>query len=595
MAVFVFSLAVYLASLPRTVSFEDSAEFVTAAATLGVPHPSGFPLYVLLARLFVWLPFGTIPWRVAFFSAVCAAAAAALVFVLARRLAASWGVVQTPLVRLAMFAVAAMLAVSEIWWSQAIYAKVYALHVLLLLAACWALLRFSADVSRDRWLAAAVFLFGLACSNHLFLSLAFAPFFAGAPLAADRRLLRPSRRWLLFAAALAAGWLPYLYLPLRAAMNPPYAFGRIVDWRDLAAYVLRSRYGDFDPGAWKTAGLSFALLGQLLLYLGPLPVFLAAVGAVGLYRRKDPAARAGLILCLGGIFSAPLALLLRPVPWTEYSAYAARVYGLAGYAFTAVLAAAGFAWLLRDRLNSRGRLVRPAAAVLLLLLPLAVLVSDWPKTAPYRSGFVEDYGRKLLASLPPDAVLLVNDFAFNQDTELFTLAYLQTVEKLRADVTIVQDVGISCFRTPDLPAGYASQTLDQRRRLLLTAALDQPDLADRPLFATFPPEYVMKGLTADSNGLVFRLLPEGAPAALALPAVELPALPDGAMLRRQPALGSLVSRVLYNYAASQVEEQGSRAGTAALIEAVELDLGPMSADYRAFLAHRSAVAPAPPR
>src|SRR5436190_1383307 len=82
-------LALALPLLPRTVSFEDSGEFVAAAATAGIPHPSGYPLYVLLASIFAKLPFGAVPWRVALFSAVCAAAALAVLFAVARRSVAS--------------------------------------------------------------------------------------------------------------------------------------------------------------------------------------------------------------------------------------------------------------------------------------------------------------------------------------------------------------------------------------------------------------------------------------------------------------------------------------------------------------------------
>lgn len=596
LALFAASLAVYLPGLPRTVSFEDSAEFVAAAATLGLPHPSGFPLYVLLAGIFVWLPVLTIPWRVALFSAVCAAAAVSLAFVVARRLVGALGVRTGGLVQAAMFAVFLQLAVSEIWWSQAIYAKVYALHALLLLAAAWALSRFAEDTRGIRWLAAAAFLLGLAGSNHLFLTLAAAPFFFLAALAADRSLWRPSRRWLICSLALSAGLSPYLYLPLRSAGNPAYAMGEIAGWGDFIAYVFRSRYGDLDLAAWKRAGLSFVLLGQLAAYLGPLPIFLAAVGAARAFRERRAAiVRTGLICCLGGVFSAPLALLARASDWTDTSAYMARVYGLAGYPFTAILAAVGAAWLLRHGLRSRRRSAAVGAIVLILFIPAATFIGNWPDLSPYRSGFVENYGRDLLERLPPDAVLVVNDYSFVQDTELFVLAYLQTVEALRPDVTVVQDAGIRCFRTPPLPGGYADFPLDLRRRLLLQAALADTDLAGRPLYATFPPEYVMKNISADSNGLVFRLTSPAASSATSVEAAPPPPLPEMASLRRQPALGLLVSHVLYNYAAGLVEERGNKAAVDELVRAIELDTAPMSDDFRAFMAHRAVVAPTRPR
>jgi len=593
LGLFLASLALYACTLPRTVSFEDSAEFVTAAATLGIPHPSGYPLYVLLAHVFTWLPFGSIPWRVALFSAVCAAAAVALAFSLARRLAGRLGAKLTGLVQAGMAIVFLQVAVSEIWWSQAIYAKVYPLHVLLLLSAAWALARFSEDPARGRWLLAAAFLSGLACANHLFLALAAAPFFLWAALAADEKLRRPSKRWIYCLLALAAGLLPYVYLPIRAAMNPPYSMDAIGSLREFMDYVLRRRYHDLALSAWKRSGLNFVLLGQLAASLGPLLFFLALAGAARAALSRDRLAKVILIGCLGGVFSAPLAVLARATDWTDTSAYMARVYGLAAYVFAAILAAAGAAWLMR-RSDRPGQAPKWAAALALFaLLPAATLAGNWQRVAPYRSSFVEAYGRELLGSLEPRAVLVVNDASFIQDTELYVLAYLQTVEGRRRDVTVVQDAGLNCFLTPDLPFGYTRYGLDMRRRLLLEAVYKDPRLSGRPIYATFAPEYVVSGLAAASNGLAFKLAPKaaggGQPVRVQVQAARPLELPPADGSRSQMALGLVVSHVLYNRAAFLVETRGNKEALDALVAAIGLDTAPMSDDFRSFLAHRAAV------
>ncbi|HEY6332560.1 MAG TPA: DUF2723 domain-containing protein, partial [Blastocatellia bacterium] len=75
--VFVFglSLVVYLKTLAPTVTLVDSGELIVAARWLGVAHPPGFPLYVLLAHLATLLPFGNVAQRVNFASAFFAAIA----------------------------------------------------------------------------------------------------------------------------------------------------------------------------------------------------------------------------------------------------------------------------------------------------------------------------------------------------------------------------------------------------------------------------------------------------------------------------------------------------------------------------------------
>src|SRR5438128_8836804 len=76
--VFFASLFLYSWTVAPTVTLVDSGELIFAARSLGVAHPPGFPLYVLLAHAFTWLPFGSVAARVNVASAVFAAVAAAM-------------------------------------------------------------------------------------------------------------------------------------------------------------------------------------------------------------------------------------------------------------------------------------------------------------------------------------------------------------------------------------------------------------------------------------------------------------------------------------------------------------------------------------
>ena len=89
-------LAGYALTLAPTVTFWDAGELIAAAYTLGIPHPPGTPLFVLLAH--VWallLPVGEYAVRTNLLSATASAAAAAMWFLVAhettRRLAPGLG------------------------------------------------------------------------------------------------------------------------------------------------------------------------------------------------------------------------------------------------------------------------------------------------------------------------------------------------------------------------------------------------------------------------------------------------------------------------------------------------------------------------
>ena len=111
----------------RTIYVGDSGELVAAVHTLGIPHPSGYPLYVLLGKLWTLLvPAGSIAFRMSLFSAACAALAVALLHRLGRRLG---------LGAVASATGALLLAASPSFWCEANVQRVYALNAVFVVLA----------------------------------------------------------------------------------------------------------------------------------------------------------------------------------------------------------------------------------------------------------------------------------------------------------------------------------------------------------------------------------------------------------------------------------------------------------------------------
>src|SRR5512132_2849190 len=80
----VAALGLYTATLLPGIGSGDTAEFQRVLPTLGVAHPTGYPLYTILGWLWSWLPLGTPAWRVNLFSAVAASLAVGAVYLVAR-------------------------------------------------------------------------------------------------------------------------------------------------------------------------------------------------------------------------------------------------------------------------------------------------------------------------------------------------------------------------------------------------------------------------------------------------------------------------------------------------------------------------------
>ena len=170
--IFLAFLALYTATLLPDVLPADSGEFQLVAATAGVAHSPGYPLYTMLGWLFAHLPLGPGPaWRVNFFSAVIAAATVALVFHTARRMTCSvWG----------GLAAALTLGSATTFWATATTASIRPLTAFFTALCLYALVEYKSRVAAstsppDRWLV----LFALALSlglAHHHASLAFPAF-----------------------------------------------------------------------------------------------------------------------------------------------------------------------------------------------------------------------------------------------------------------------------------------------------------------------------------------------------------------------------------------------------------------------------------
>ena len=122
------ALALYGMTAAPTVAtvFDDSLEFQVVLPTLGIAHPTGYPLYTLLGWLWTHLlPLGDAAYRANLFSALAAALTVALLYRLLARVTGA---------RVPALLAAAVFAISPLWGSPATLAEVYALHGLFLVA-----------------------------------------------------------------------------------------------------------------------------------------------------------------------------------------------------------------------------------------------------------------------------------------------------------------------------------------------------------------------------------------------------------------------------------------------------------------------------
>ncbi|MFZ4776546.1 MAG: protein O-mannosyl-transferase family [Terrimicrobiaceae bacterium] len=270
------SFAVYAWTAAPNVTLLDSGEFIVAAQHFGVPHPTGYPLWTLLAWLFQLLPLGNAAWEINIFSGFCGGLAVGLTTALTRS-SLRWLMQEAldqwqGLLTIVSVTCGLLFAFSFSMWSQATIAEVYTLHALMIGAYLTALYAWLRRPDRLGLLLLAFFLIALSFGNH-HLSVAMAPlpflavllvrrgmfwdlvlaslltvllaYLGFAILSADPLVLKTAIRffyavmlgflvlvvvrrfqieWRLVAYlpfVVALGLLPYAYMPLASSTNPP--------------------------------------------------------------------------------------------------------------------------------------------------------------------------------------------------------------------------------------------------------------------------------------------------------------------------------------------------------------------------------------
>jgi hypothetical protein len=167
--VFLSSFAIFLAFLTPNVNTGDAGELITASYYLGTAHPSGYPLYLLIAKAFTFLPIGNIAFKVALVSAFFSSLSLTIIFLLVFRLTSN---------SVSAAFAAVMLITAYSYLTQSVIAKFYPLNLFLILV-IFAIWLFQIEANNSRAMPAnsgifgigkaiymTAFLFGLITANH---------------------------------------------------------------------------------------------------------------------------------------------------------------------------------------------------------------------------------------------------------------------------------------------------------------------------------------------------------------------------------------------------------------------------------------------
>lgn len=475
-------LIFYLFTMAPTVYGLDSAELTTGAYTLGIVHPPGSPLFLLIGHLFTWLPVGDVGFRVNLLSVVSGTVMAGFLYLILYEL-----------IRGRWLALTAtwLCAFSYFIWINALATELYALQVAWLTGLLWLALRWR-TAPRSWQLPLFTFLFSLGLGNHLSLILLLPGFLVllfirtkrevnseqlpvnsghhpsvhrtGLPFTihySPFTIVFPSGSRLsvaqsLFIAAATGllGILIYLYLPIRylALDNLNYARDYwgidLTTWHGFSWMVSGRIFGSLFLGVpwqqWPGEFLTF--FSQLFSNYWGLGFLLGLGGLISDWRRR-PVLQLALLLMF----------LLHIGFYITYRVVDKQfMYGPA-YLIWAIWLAIG-AQRLHEWLSSKGETRqhgntailqpsphhqwRPFVSLLMGSLVLAALFINFPLVNVSNDWSAREQGEYIFTALPEDAVF------FGTWLDVPILEYLQRVEGQRPDVTTRNLVFIGRGRAP---------------------------------------------------------------------------------------------------------------------------------------------------
>jgi len=462
-AVFLGALVVYSWTLAPTVTLTDSGELILAAYGLGVAHPPGTPLWVMLAHLASLVPVGNVAVRINFSSAVFAALACAMLTLVVAELLVTASCFVAPRRRnktarqgnnikssnaggLLIFAPAVgaglLMAFSRTLWAYATITEVYSLNALLILLVFFLVVRWrrriietrtdsnAAVTTHDTWIYAAAFVFGLAMGVHHVTVALTLPAIAAVVYRTEGLKFFTSRR-LLYAAliSITALILVYSYLPWAASRSPAVNWGNPRSLQEIWWHITGRQYRvffSFSPATMGTQFVEFCrMAGREFGFAWlPLALFLALAGLAIAYKRDRTVFWFLLLIVL-----ADLAYALNYEIAEDKDAYY-----LPAFISIAIAAGLGFRWLIQLAPSRRSPMWTPyaAAAVAIVLTLATAFAANWPFDNRRHYFIADDYVENLFSTIAPNGLLLTQDWQVASP-----MLYAQEIEQRRSDVKVV--------------------------------------------------------------------------------------------------------------------------------------------------------------
>ncbi|MFH0863907.1 MAG: DUF2723 domain-containing protein [Candidatus Gottesmanbacteria bacterium] len=445
--IFLFSAIFFILFQSQSIFGGDGGDLVSAICVGGIPHPPGYPLYMLLGRFFYSLPLFTPAWRVSLLSSLPAAGTITVIYLIIWQLTKS---------KLASIIGAATMAFSYLFWLYASVPEVFSLNNLFIIILLYLTILIMKNIDNRK-----VFLFffiaGLSASHHHF-SFWFYPVFIffiykyNFKYWQKKRLEKIIKCFALF----FLGLIPYFYILLAARTYPVISWNNAVNLENFWKLITRQGYGTFlsHPVSLQMGLIPRGILildGLLLIprFFGWPWIIFIITGLIYLYRHE----RKFFLLIFLLLLAEELFLFYLGFPINNTELFILGMYSrfvLPELIFSGILLGVGIFWFIKRVADfSKIKFIRFLVTLSLFVIPVSLFIRNVPKIMALRSDFTaENLGRDILATVSPGDILLLSG-----DTEIFDTEYVYFCLKEYPKVRLIpMTLGIESIRKkyPDL-------------------------------------------------------------------------------------------------------------------------------------------------
>lgn len=424
---FAIPFITYLATLCPQVSFFDSGELISSSHSLGISHPPGYTLYILLSHFFKYIPIGSAPFKVSLFSAFFASLCCLVLYLISKEVFKDYE--KKEFVSLGS---SLAFALSFTHWSQAVVAEVYSLSTFIISLAILCCFKYRSTEKRQ-YLYFACFLLGLGIVAH-YTALVLVPIIIYFAYTQERKILFDIKQISLGIFFVFLGLTALFHLPFRAWQTNALVWGDPQYFSQFLWVILREGYKV--PGPERSLSLFLEQMSSFNLYreFGVLTLFLIIFGFVMSIKKIKDFIFVSLIVLL--VLNVGVVVYGNPIP---ENIFLLESFHTPGYLILSVFVGSAIYELSVIFEKARLKKIYTISSIILIFF-ISMFYYNYKKNDWSNYYIAYDYAKNVLKSCERNSVLLTWG-----DSGAFPLWYLQRVEKYRTDVALIHTPHIDAY------------------------------------------------------------------------------------------------------------------------------------------------------